>query len=161
MTDLSCVDYSEKAIVVRGNTKEYKEELKKLGGKFNANLKDGAGWIFPKKNEDKILFFIANGNIDKDCNHDKKENKDLLSTVENEFQKMSLQERLGFISKIVLMVEKGKESIKEPTRAAVKPVKEFVREPVKNITKPQSDSDECEDTDDSVDEYVKNYRKLF
>lgn len=157
MTDLSCVDYSEKAIVVRGNTKEYKEELKKLGGKFNANLKDGAGWIFPKKNEDKVLFFIANGKLDKveTSSHDKKESScnNLLSTVENAFQKMSLQEKLGFISKIVLMVEKGKESIKE--------VKQPVRETAKHTIKQDSDSDACEDTDDSVDEYVKNYRKLF
>jgi len=61
MTDLEVTDYSEKAIVVRGDTKMYKEQLKTLGGKYNANLRDGPGWIFPKKFEDKVLAFTATG----------------------------------------------------------------------------------------------------
>ena len=45
-------DYSEKSFVVYGNdTKKYKEDIKKLGGRFNSNLKDlGPGWIFSNKN---------------------------------------------------------------------------------------------------------------
>ena len=37
--------YSEKAIVVK-NSQSYKEKLKEMGGKWNPNLKNGAGWIF-------------------------------------------------------------------------------------------------------------------
>jgi hypothetical protein len=68
MTDLKLTDYSEKAIVVRGDTKEWKEGLKELGGKYNANLRDGGGWIFPKKIEDKVMAFISSGKVPNDKN---------------------------------------------------------------------------------------------
>ena len=42
------IDYSEKAIVVIGDTYPIKKELKKLGGLFNSRLSCGAGWIFSK-----------------------------------------------------------------------------------------------------------------
>ncbi len=51
--------YSEKSYIVFGDTKEYKEQLKNLGGKFNMYLKHPetsevvAGWIF-KKTDDLI-----------------------------------------------------------------------------------------------------------
>ena len=59
-------DYSDKAIVVRGEkTKECKETLKELGGKYNANLICGAGWIFSKKQkakvEEKLKPFLGSG----------------------------------------------------------------------------------------------------
>lgn len=46
---IQIVDYSEKAIAVYGETKVIKEQLKNIGGKFNPRLKDGAGWVFSKK----------------------------------------------------------------------------------------------------------------
>ena len=45
------IDYSEKAIAVVGETKAIKETLKTLGGRFNAHLTCGAGWIFSKTKE--------------------------------------------------------------------------------------------------------------
>ena len=39
LEDLEIVDYSEKAIAIFGNTKEIKEQLSNLGGKFNPSLK--------------------------------------------------------------------------------------------------------------------------
>ena len=48
---LQVVDYSEKAVAVVGDTKPHAEKLKELGGRFNARLKCGAGWIFSKKKE--------------------------------------------------------------------------------------------------------------
>lgn len=45
---LRFIDYSEKAFAIIGETKEIKDQLKKLGGRFNPRLKCGAGWIFPK-----------------------------------------------------------------------------------------------------------------
>lgn len=60
---LEIVDYSEKAIAVFGDTKSIKEELKALGGKFNHALKNNgekrAGWIFPKKQADKVRALLA------------------------------------------------------------------------------------------------------
>jgi hypothetical protein len=51
---LTIQDYSEKAIVLRGETKPIKDQLKELGGSFNFKLKGGAGWIFSKKRESEI-----------------------------------------------------------------------------------------------------------
>lgn len=39
-------NYSDKSFVISGNTKEYKEELKEMGGKWNSKLTCGSGWIF-------------------------------------------------------------------------------------------------------------------
>ena len=51
---LQMVDYSEKAVAVVGDTKQHAEKLKELGGRFNARLKCGAGWIFSKKKEKAV-----------------------------------------------------------------------------------------------------------
>lgn len=47
-------DYSDKSIVVRGDTKAYKTQLKDLKGTFNPRLKGGEGWVFGKKREAEI-----------------------------------------------------------------------------------------------------------
>ncbi|BDU27657.1 LPD29 domain-containing protein [Flavobacterium sp. GSB-24] len=52
------VDYSLKAVAVFGNTKEIKDQLKELGGKFNNyltynNIKQ-AGWIFSNKKKEEL-----------------------------------------------------------------------------------------------------------
>lgn len=52
--ELTIEQYSEKAIVVRGNTQPYKESLKELGGKWNSALKGGGGWIFPNSKKSTI-----------------------------------------------------------------------------------------------------------
>lgn len=55
MSGLTIEQYSEKAIVVRGEkTQEYKDSLKDLGGKFNNSLKGGCGWIYPNSKRGKI-----------------------------------------------------------------------------------------------------------
>lgn len=60
---LEIVDYSGKAIAVFGDTKAIKEQLKKLGGRFNPSLnyngEKRAGWIFSKKQADKVKELIA------------------------------------------------------------------------------------------------------
>lgn len=52
------IEYSEKAIAIFGETKEIKETLKSLGGRFNPSLtykeEKKAGWIFSAKKEDVI-----------------------------------------------------------------------------------------------------------
>lgn len=60
---LEIVDYSEKAIAVFGDTKAVKDQLKKLGGRFNPSLnyngEKRAGWIFSKKQADKVKELIT------------------------------------------------------------------------------------------------------
>ena len=60
-TDLTIEDYTDKSIAVQGNTRKYKEDLKKLGGKYNGSLKNGPGWIFPKTLEKELRTFVKNG----------------------------------------------------------------------------------------------------
>lgn len=58
------VDYSEKCVALFGDTKPIKDELKKLGGRFNANLRPFdddtrvPGWVFPKKCKDDLMKLI-------------------------------------------------------------------------------------------------------
>lgn len=53
-SDLQLVDYSEKAVAIIGNTRDYVAKLKELGGRFNGKLKCGAGWVFSKKREPEL-----------------------------------------------------------------------------------------------------------
>lgn len=56
---LSIVDYSEKAIAVVGETRPVADTLKGLGGRFNARLSCGAGWVFSKKKEAEVREALA------------------------------------------------------------------------------------------------------
>jgi hypothetical protein len=49
--NIKVIQYSNKCIVVVGDTKANKDKLKSLGGSFNQWLKCGAGWVFPKYKE--------------------------------------------------------------------------------------------------------------
>lgn len=68
---LEIVDYSEKAIVVFGDTKAIKEQLKELGGRFNPSLnyngEKRAGWIFSKKKADKVRELLAPAKSEKEA----------------------------------------------------------------------------------------------
>ena len=59
--DIKIEDYTDRSIVVNGETRKYKEDLKKLGGKYNGILKNGPGWIFPKSSESSVKNFIKEG----------------------------------------------------------------------------------------------------
>lgn len=68
---LEIVDYSEKAIVVFGDTKAIKERLKELGGRFNPflnyNGEKRAGWIFSKEKADKVRELLAPAKSEKEA----------------------------------------------------------------------------------------------
>ena len=60
-------EYSDKSFCICGdNTKEYKEELKTLGGRWNSNLKEGPGWIFSNKNKVKVQEWLSKISV---CEH--------------------------------------------------------------------------------------------
>ena len=48
-------DYTIKSFVVYGDTKVYKDKLKELGGRYNANLSVGPGWVFSNKKKEEIM----------------------------------------------------------------------------------------------------------
>ena len=57
------LDYSKFSFVVSGEaTKEFKEQLMALGGKYNRNLTTGPGYIFPNKKEQEVRNFINKHN---------------------------------------------------------------------------------------------------
>lgn len=60
-TDITIQEYTSRSIVVQGDTRKYKEDLKKLGGKYNGRLANGPGWIFSKAKEGDIISFIKKG----------------------------------------------------------------------------------------------------
>lgn len=56
--------YSDKSLVVRGkDTKALKETLKSLGGKFNAKLSGGPGWIFSNRAVDALFELQETGDV--------------------------------------------------------------------------------------------------
>jgi hypothetical protein len=55
---LQLVDYSEKAFAVVGDTKQIKDTLQSLGGRYNPHLKCGKGWIFSKKRLSSVENFL-------------------------------------------------------------------------------------------------------
>ncbi len=61
--DYTMVEYSAKAIAVFGDTRIIKDELKAMGGKFNARLTFNgekiAGWIFSKEHEQRLACYFG------------------------------------------------------------------------------------------------------
>lgn len=81
---LKVENYTDKSIVVRGVTKDdtnIQEELKKLGGKWNANLRGESGWIFSKKREDEVRKYCSEGKA-KVSQPKKEEDDDRVSKLE-------------------------------------------------------------------------------
>lgn len=63
---LSVQDYGEKAIVVFGDTRVIKDELKELGGKYNPKLgeEQKPGWVFSKTKKEVVNEFIKQAQQD-------------------------------------------------------------------------------------------------
>lgn len=59
MANLQVIDYTEKAIVVVGDTYEIKDQLKANGGKFGRSWKCGPGWMFPKSKINAIEAILS------------------------------------------------------------------------------------------------------
>ena len=55
LTAVTVCKYSEKAIAVVGNTRPFADVLRANGGRFNARLSCGAGWIFQATKRDTII----------------------------------------------------------------------------------------------------------
>lgn len=54
--------YTEKSIAVFGDTQPFKENLKALGGKYNANLRGQPGWIFTNDKLNAVTQFVDAAN---------------------------------------------------------------------------------------------------
>ena len=60
---INIIDYSDKAFAVVGDTKSVKDDLKKMGGRFNSKLSCGCGWIFSNKMRGEVERFISSGEV--------------------------------------------------------------------------------------------------
>lgn len=63
MAALNIIDYSVKCFVITGDTKQVKDDLKALGGKFNARLSCGPGWVFSVSQRSKVEEYLNGGGI--------------------------------------------------------------------------------------------------
>lgn len=87
---LEIVGYSEKAIAVFGDTKAIKDQLKELSGRFNPSLNYNgvkcAGWIFSKKQADKVKELVEATKLSEPVsnsdNHKKKRGKSLQNIID-------------------------------------------------------------------------------
>ena len=83
------VDYSDKAIAVVGDTREVKDELKRIGGRFNARLSCGSGWIFSKAKLPEVEALINSGAVPMERVEPKKKvSEDLMAEIEAEYRKV-------------------------------------------------------------------------
>ena len=70
-SDCSIQTYTAKSIVLVGPTKDFKDEITKLGGKFNNRLTNRetgekfSAWIFPKTRQSDVEKWISSGEITK------------------------------------------------------------------------------------------------
>jgi len=60
---INIIDYNDKSFAVVGDTKAVKDQLKKMGGRFNPKLSCGAGWIFANKSREAVEQFIQSGEV--------------------------------------------------------------------------------------------------
>lgn len=67
------IDYSEKAIAIVGDTKDIKDKLKELGGRFNPRLSCGAGWVFSKKQRAEVEKLLQGGMVEKSASKPKED----------------------------------------------------------------------------------------
>jgi hypothetical protein len=58
--NLTMKRYSERSFVVRGTIEMCKTKLDRLGGKYNARLRGGPGWIFANTKSDAVERYINN-----------------------------------------------------------------------------------------------------
>ena len=157
MAGLTYNSYSEKSIVVREEkTGTYTSELDKLGGLFNARLKGGAGWIFPKKKEGDILNLIKTLKQTEKINPILKEDKDLFSEIKKQAVKMTDSEKLFFISKIVSILN---ETVSVPVSVPInKPVS---YQKVSQKADSDGDKEDVSDSDIDSDDEPTVPRKRF
>lgn len=82
------LNYSDKSFVVSGSTKEYKEQLMALGGRYNPNLKTGPGYIFSNKKEQEVTEFVnmqnnSNTNANVNINQQNNQSKTDILSLDN------------------------------------------------------------------------------
>ena len=154
-TKVEIINYSERAFAVVGEgTKILKDDLKKLGGKYNANLTCGAGWIFSVKSLDSVRSFLDMKKALKIATKDFLECKESSSKPKSKRTKSSSESEedepvkpvkpVKVVKKVTLKHSESESEEDEPVKP-VKPVKV-----VKKVTLKDSDSESDSEEDEPV-----------
>ena len=78
MSSIQIQDYTAKSFVIRGDTRDYKEDIKSIGGKWNSSLTDKetgekfGGWIFPGGKRREVEKWLC----EKDTGHEEKKTEE-------------------------------------------------------------------------------------
>ena len=83
------ITYSDKSIAVYGDTYPLKDDLKRLGGRFNSRLSCGPGWVFPKNKLSDVAALI-NGKISA---VDSQQKENLTAEIETFYKKVWADDR--------------------------------------------------------------------
>ena len=103
---LRLVDYSEKAVALFGDTKDFSEELKRIGGYFNPRLRGGMGWIFPKKKKEELIALFSSYLQDFNSTSTKTE-IDINNPISSDNPKLSTEKWINLILSMKCMKHKG------------------------------------------------------
>lgn len=102
--NITVEEYSEKALAIRGeDTKTIKEQLKGIGAKWNANLKNGAGWILPKTKRSQLDSILQTSPSSSSQPKTSKEPTTKLPYVKNSFEKekyITYEQFLNLVSRV-------------------------------------------------------------
>ena len=161
---ISIVNYSEKAIAVFGNTKDIKDHLAALGGKFNPSLKQNdervAGWVFPNSKKEevrKIITSFSQGTLGEPPK--KVEKATASSSAPAESFTISKEMFLALVSRIETLEAElaiSKKVIEKLSSAAyIHPVDKSVEKKAKQPTLKFSEDD------DLYDDEPQQYKSLF
>lgn len=85
---IQVIDYSGKSIAIIGDTRDIKDKLKQLGGKFNPRLSCGAGWIFSKRRQEDLKQLLQNGKAGKTAMKSKTEDNHVIEEAKAEYVKV-------------------------------------------------------------------------
>lgn len=70
ISGIQVTEYSDASVAMFGNTTEYKEHMKAMGGRFNSRLRHPTtkeqtpGWIFPKRSTEMLNKYVELGDTD-------------------------------------------------------------------------------------------------
>ena len=104
MTEIYIENYTEKSFVVLGDTRPHKENIKKLGGKWNSRLKDNKmGWIFPMSKKDYVEKYI----------NDFKQIGDIPEVKESQMVSMSQKDLENILKRLEQLEQEVKECMSQ------------------------------------------------
>lgn len=161
MSSITVEQYSEKAIVVRGNTIPYKDKLLSIGGKWNKMLKGGEGWIFPLTKKPIVEKLLSEPASVHDNETTEKNNESITKT---RTYKKNLNENMS-TSEVVLTkkeylhlisrIEKLEQLIMNIDEKSIKTIKKNIPPPLSSINDSDLNVDNYEDDEEDREQPVQ------